>query len=109
MHIGRAVDTECLHLNTSATPQFIGSLTELVWTQIENTAADLESFARHAKRNVVRVEDVLLLARRNEGLEGILRDFVARLEGRKRADGEEGEEEEVARGKKGKGKGRKKA
>ncbi|KAF7506831.1 hypothetical protein GJ744_011177 [Endocarpon pusillum] len=115
LHIGRAVDTECLHLDTSATPQFIGSLTELVWTQVENTAADLESFAKHAKRNVVRVDDVLLLARRNEGLEAILRDFVARLEAKKRGrrrgeeeeDGEDGEEEVVGVGD-GKGKGRKK-
>ena len=30
----------------NATPQFIGALTELVWTQIEGVAGDLESFAR---------------------------------------------------------------
>ena len=47
----------------------------LVWV-LESTAQDLESFARHGKRSTIQTEDVLLLARRNEGLESILRDFV---------------------------------
>ena len=90
-----------------------------MWTQLENTALDLESFARHARRSVINVEDVLLLARRNEGLETILRAFVE--EGKKKKKqkglerkkgggregdtgagevdgGEEGEEEDGGRG-----------
>jgi centromere protein S len=34
--IGKIVDEESLHLNTNATPQFIGALTEMVWMQIGN-------------------------------------------------------------------------
>lgn len=31
----------------NATPRFIGALTELVWTQIELAARDVEAFARY--------------------------------------------------------------
>ncbi|KAK8143164.1 hypothetical protein G3M48_007627, partial [Beauveria asiatica] len=32
--VGQIVDEECMRRNRNATPQFIGALTELVWTQI---------------------------------------------------------------------------
>jgi hypothetical protein len=69
-------------------------LTELVWSQIsishlklpclnsetdvvvDLTSRDLESFAKHAKRSQINTDDVLLLARRNEGLETLLTTFV---------------------------------
>ncbi|KAG8408092.1 MHF histone-fold complex component [Metarhizium acridum] len=63
--VGQIVDEECLRRNRNATPQFIGALTEMVWTQIENVAVDLESFANHASRTNITTEDVLLLARKN--------------------------------------------
>ncbi|KAI9683204.1 MAG: hypothetical protein M1829_005995 [Trizodia sp. TS-e1964] len=74
--IGKIVDSETLALNVNATPQFIGALTEMVWAQIENISQDLESFAKHAGRTTISTDDVLLLARRNEGLETLLREFV---------------------------------
>ncbi|CAZ81356.1 unnamed protein product [Tuber melanosporum] len=74
--IGKIVDEEILQLNVNATPQFIGALTEMVWAQIENVSRDLESFARHAGRSTVSTDDVLLLARRNEGLGELLKAFV---------------------------------
>lgn len=80
--IGRLVDATTLRLGTNATPQFIAALTEATWAQIEGAAADAQRFARHRGARDVRVEDVLLLARRNEGLEGVMR---ARLEGAVRA------------------------
>jgi len=46
---------------------------------IENTALDLESFASHAGRKTIKTDDVMLLARRNEGLEQVLRGFVEEL------------------------------
>ena len=70
------MDAETLRHNVNATPQFIGALTELVWAQIESAAVDLESFAKHAGRKTIAVEDVLLLARRNEDLERLLKDAV---------------------------------
>lgn len=45
----------------------------------ENVALDLESFSRHAKRTTVQTDDVLLLARRNADLHGIIKDFVDEL------------------------------
>ncbi|BCR90272.1 CENP-S family protein [Aspergillus chevalieri] len=76
LSIGKIVDEETIKLGVNATPQFIGALTEMVWAQIETASQDLESFAKHAGRSTVNVSDVLLLARRNEGLESILRTFI---------------------------------
>ncbi|KAK5791788.1 hypothetical protein VI817_007097 [Penicillium citrinum] len=76
LSIGKIVDEETIKLGVNATPQFIGALTEMVWAQIETVSQDLESFAKHAGRSTVNVSDVMLLARRNEGLESILKAFV---------------------------------
>jgi centromere protein S len=43
---------------------------------LENVALDLESFSRHAGRTTITTDDVLLLARRNGDLHGIIKDFV---------------------------------
>jgi len=74
--IGKIVDEESLRLDANATPQFIGALTEMAWTQIENIAADLEGFSRHAGRTTVNTDDVLLITRRNDALHGIMKDVV---------------------------------
>ncbi len=47
----------------------------------------MESFAKHAGRTTVTTEDVMLLTRRNEGLEAVLR---AVLEEQRREKGEAG-------------------
>ncbi|KAL4745688.1 hypothetical protein BDW72DRAFT_208004 [Aspergillus terricola var. indicus] len=78
LSIGKIVDEETIKLGVNATPQFIGALTELVWTQIETASQDLESFAKHAGRSTINVSDVMMLARRNEGLESILRTYAVR-------------------------------
>ncbi|KAK8918017.1 Centromere protein S [Metarhizium anisopliae] len=78
--VGQIVDEECLRRNRNATPQFIGALTEMVWTQI-----DLESFANHASRPNVTTEDVLLLARKNPDLQQIMGEFVDERKGIKEA------------------------
>ncbi|RMZ82417.1 hypothetical protein DV737_g2118, partial [Chaetothyriales sp. CBS 132003] len=93
--IGRLVDEETVHLGLNATPQYIGSLSELVWAQLVSVAGDVEAFARHrtatsarqqkaadddtTRTCTVKVDDVLLLGRRNEGLMGVLLDEVATL------------------------------
>lgn len=90
------MDEESLRRNRNATPQYIGALTELVWTQIgiillftllqyktlrkivpiENVAGDLESFCNHAGRSTVTTDDVLLLARKNPDLHQIMEEFI---------------------------------
>ncbi|KAK3327630.1 kinetochore component CENP-S-domain-containing protein [Cercophora scortea] len=74
--VGTIVDEESLNKNRNATPQFIGALTELVWTQVETVAIDLESFSQHAGRTTVTTDDVLLLARRNSDLNALIKDFI---------------------------------
>ncbi|KIW12220.1 hypothetical protein PV08_09496 [Exophiala spinifera] len=81
--VGKIVDEESINLGVNATPQFIGSLMELVWAQIGNVAIDLESFAKHAGRTTIKTDDVMLLTRRNEGLETILREELKKLEHKK--------------------------
>ncbi|KAI1004044.1 hypothetical protein K3495_g4167 [Podosphaera aphanis] len=107
--IGSLVASETLqlsevhHTTISATPQFIGALTEMVWAQIENVAVDVEAFAHHAGRSTVSTEDVLLMARRNQALEGLLRNWVE--EEAEREKETEDTTRRVGGGSKGKGKG----
>jgi hypothetical protein len=46
---------------------------------LANTSRDLETFAKHAGRNIIQTEDVMLLTRRNEGLETVMKQFVDEL------------------------------
>ncbi|RKF80672.1 Inner kinetochore subunit mhf1 [Golovinomyces cichoracearum] len=91
-NVGTLVTSEAQKLSNqhempiSATPQFIGALTEMVWIQIENVAMDLEAFARHAGRSTIGTDDVLLLTRRNEELEGVLREWIE-AEVRRKSEG----------------------
>ncbi|KAM5486490.1 MHF histone-fold complex component [Microsporum audouinii] len=70
--------------DTEVTPQFIAGLVEITWAQLETVGQDLEMFAKcivsHAGRSTINASDVLLLARRNEGLESILREYNDSLE-----------------------------
>ncbi|KAH7090775.1 kinetochore component CENP-S-domain-containing protein, partial [Paraphoma chrysanthemicola] len=110
--IGQFVDEECLNDDLNATPQFIGALTELVYTQIANTARDLEVFSKHGGRKVINTDDVMLLTRRNDALETMLKQELDRM---KAAEGRpDGPAAAGAQGKKrgrpaGTGKGKSKA
>ncbi|KAF2205212.1 hypothetical protein GQ43DRAFT_437234 [Delitschia confertaspora ATCC 74209] len=100
--IGQFVDEECLQHNLNATPQFIGALTEMVYTQISNTSRDLETFAKHAGRKVVNTDDVMLLSRRNEGLETVLRQALEDIRAKEGRTGEKKRREKFATEGKGK-------
>ncbi|KAK0834718.1 MHF histone-fold complex component [Friedmanniomyces endolithicus] len=69
---GQTVDAVAVSQNLNATPHFIGGLSEMCWAQIENIAQDLEAFAKHGGRSSINAKDVVLLARRNEGLSAVL-------------------------------------
>ena len=71
--VGQTVDSVALAQDINASPQYIGGLSEMVYAQIENVARDLEAFAKHAGRTTINSQDVVLLARRNEGLEDVLK------------------------------------
>ncbi|KLU88413.1 hypothetical protein MAPG_07398 [Magnaporthiopsis poae ATCC 64411] len=83
--VGKIVDEETMKRQRNATPQFIGALTDMVYTQIETVAKDLESFCNHAGRTTVTTDDVLLLARRNEDLHGIIKQVVDQQKAEKAA------------------------
>ena len=70
--IGHYVNSVTLEQGTTATPHAIGALSELVWSQIENVAQDLEAFAKHSGRSTISSKDVVLLGRRNDDLRKIL-------------------------------------
>ncbi|KAI9049649.1 hypothetical protein LZ554_006674 [Drepanopeziza brunnea f. sp. 'monogermtubi'] len=89
--IGKLIDEECLRLNTTATPQFIGAMTEMAWAQLESVATDLESFSRHASRTTATSDDVLLVTRRNDALHGIMRGFIEAEKGKKKEEERERE------------------
>ena len=48
----------------------------------ENVSHDLEAFAKHAGRSTINTSDVLLLARRNEGLEDVLKQEAKAVKAR---------------------------
>lgn len=66
--VGQKVDD----LDVTATPHAIGALSELVWSQIENVAQDLEAFAKNSNRSTISSKDVVLLGRRNDDLKNLL-------------------------------------
>jgi centromere protein S len=47
--IGKIVDEETARLKTTATPQFIGAMTEMVWAQIGMPSSLLYSLSPYSK------------------------------------------------------------
>ncbi|KEZ39620.1 hypothetical protein SAPIO_CDS9542 [Scedosporium apiospermum] len=74
--VGQMVDAKVMRENRNATPQFIAALTQVVWTQMESVAQDLEAFCNHAGRTTISTDDVLLLCRRNQDMHQIIKDFI---------------------------------
>lgn len=71
-YANQIIEEESSTLETTATPQFISALADLVYAQagrstnikliVETLAVDLESFAGHANRSVINVDDVKAIA-----------------------------------------------
>lgn len=66
----------------SFSPKFINALVELCFEQIVDIGGDLEAFARHAGRQTIVGDDVMLRLRKNPELKELLR---AELEATKAA------------------------
>merc|ERR1711998_494927 len=55
-------------LDVTVSKQTVNALHQMVLGLMDSVATDLESFATHAKRKTVAVDDVMLLTRRNDSL-----------------------------------------
>lgn len=74
-------DQVARHLNKDVSEAFVASLAEVVMTQMQTMATDLEAFAVHGKRAVISMEDVKLCARRNNSLYGLISDAATEIAG----------------------------
>ena len=77
--IGRMCEMESEKNNVSFSKEYLASLTELVFSQGELIANDLEAFCRHGKRTVINMDDVKLIARKNEKLSEILEAYSKKI------------------------------
>lgn len=59
--------------DTTCTPAFTNALVELCYMQLIEMGKDLEAFARHAGRDTITAEDMMLLLRKTPGLQETLR------------------------------------
>lgn len=63
--------------DTTCTPTFINALVELCYMQLIEMGKDLEAFARHAGRETITVDDLLLLLRKTPSLQKTLRSHCS--------------------------------
>ncbi|OQR74815.1 centromere protein S-like [Tropilaelaps mercedesae] len=61
----------------------IAAIAQVVFRKIGILARDLEAFAKHAKRNRVTTDDVILCARRNPSLANKMREYSRKLKDEK--------------------------
>ncbi|QLL34359.1 hypothetical protein HG536_0G02180 [Torulaspora globosa] len=58
--------------DTSCTASFTNALVELCYLQLVEMGKDLEAFARHASRDTITVDDMMLLLRKTPHLQKML-------------------------------------
>ncbi|SCV00584.1 LAME_0G10704g1_1 [Lachancea meyersii CBS 8951] len=68
-------------------PKFINALVELTFTQLVELGGDLEAFARHAGRETIVVEDLMLMLRKSPELQSLLRQKLEKEVGASGASG----------------------
>ena len=69
------MQTICQHAVSQSLDADLSRLTE-------NVSHDLEAFAKHAGRSTINTSDVLLLARKNEGLQDVLKQHAKEVKAR---------------------------
>ncbi|KAL0839035.1 hypothetical protein ABMA28_017031 [Loxostege sticticalis] len=73
----RAICSETCHfLGLEITKPAMEIIAELVYKKLSVYGADLEAFAKHAKRSTINTEDVKLLVRRNTSLKAHLNSIA---------------------------------
>lgn len=77
--VAKMVEEQANQLGTSTTSTYVASLVELVYNQIINLGEDLELFANHADRTVIKPNDMYMVSRKNPQLTKILKDIEQSL------------------------------
>ncbi|KAI9299412.1 kinetochore component CENP-S-domain-containing protein [Cunninghamella echinulata] len=77
---------ESSNLGMAISKEYIASLANLVYKQIEITGLDIEAFTKHAHRSTISMDDVLLCARRNDGLYDILAEKSNEISANRKSD-----------------------
>lgn len=75
LSVAKAVEEQAKELSTDASPSFVASLVEIVYNQIVSLGTDLELFADHAGRNVIKPADLYMVTRKNDTLTNALRQY----------------------------------
>ncbi|KAI8339580.1 kinetochore component CENP-S-domain-containing protein [Chlamydoabsidia padenii] len=65
-------NAEGAQLGIRSGPEFIDSLAEVVFKQMETFGLDVENFASHGRRVAISMDDVMLCTRRNDRLNELL-------------------------------------
>ena len=67
-NLGKMVELETKKENKTFTKEYLACLNEVVCQQMSSFASDVEMFSKHGKRTNVNMDDVKLIARKNESL-----------------------------------------
>ena len=85
--IGKILESETKKHDKSFTKEYLACLTDLVSDQCASFARDVEAFSRHGKRTTVNMDDVKLIARKNDGLVKCLDEHAQKISGEQKSKG----------------------
>ncbi|KAI8057300.1 centromere protein S [Syncephalis plumigaleata] len=79
--VGKICHSHESKIQLTITPQFIAALSEIVYYHMVRLGKDLEMFAQHAGRNMIKVDDVKLCARRNPEMAHFIQQMIDEQKG----------------------------
>ncbi|BBN02639.1 centromere protein S [Marchantia polymorpha subsp. ruderalis] len=77
--VAKSVESEAQELHVTVSPRAMTAMGDLVLKYLEQMARDLETFAQHAGRKSVNMDDVLLTVRRNPSIAANLTSVLQEL------------------------------
>lgn len=75
LSVAKMVEEHTRNIGVAASPSFVASLVELVYNQMIGLGEDLELFADHAGRTVIKPADIYMVTRKNEVLTAALKEY----------------------------------
>lgn len=82
LNVAKMVEEHTQKLGVTASPSFVASLVEIVYNQLRSLGEDLELFAEHADRTVIKPADLYMVTRKNEVLTEALKEYERTLNGK---------------------------